>query len=354
MMAKNKTTPTYSVVIPTYGRSKYLNECFSAVATQIYAPNAVHVIDNNITDSESKYVLDLVKSFDDSFENISFTYTRGIINSGAVARNIGARKCTSDYVGFLDDDVIVDSKYYLKLMQIINDGAEIVGIQGIDRSLVENYEQKKNQKYNKFIKYVENFFENGTIITPRSANLRPSLSVCHPQPDSDFTVESQWISTCAGMFKRDIFDKVSFPDQFIKYSWNEYVYFSYMIYKKNLGKMVYTSKAHYRNIIGDIGRMPQEDLIYMAEVYDLFIFSQLFDRNLRERLIFVKSRIGRFLFQIARAIKRRHNIVLTIRNLIGAYIFCLKYRGKILRGDLSDFTERFYLSNSQNESVKKK
>ena len=44
-----------------------------------------------------------------------------------------------------------------------------------------------------------------------------------------------------------------------------------------LGKMIYTSEPKYRNMPTDDGRLPVKELVYMAEVYDLYVFNSLFN-----------------------------------------------------------------------------
>ena len=71
-----------------------------------------------------------------------------------------------------------------------------------------------------------------------------------------------------------IFKKYNFPDQFITYSNNEYLMFSYQLYKNNEGKMIYTSKAKYKDIQTSSGRISSIELMYQIQTYDLYIFFQ--------------------------------------------------------------------------------
>ena len=94
----------------------------------------------------------------------------------------------------------------------------------------------------------------------------------HPNVKKDFELESEWISTCAGLFKRSLFKKYKFPDQFVTYSNNEYLMFSYNLYKNFEGTMIYTSKAKYRDIQTSKGRINRVQLMYQVQSYDLYIF----------------------------------------------------------------------------------
>ena len=90
--------------------------------------------------------------------------------------------------------------------------------------------------------------EYKVLFNKKNSFVSPSLAVAHPNLKKDFEINTEWISTCAGIFKRSLFDRYKFPEQFITYSNNEYIMFSYNLYKKQEGKMIYTSKAKYRDI----------------------------------------------------------------------------------------------------------
>ena len=76
---------------------------------------------------------------------------------------------------------------------------------------------------------------------------------------NDFEISSQWISTCAGLFKKELFDYYSFPNQFVTYSNNEYLMFSYNLFLQKKGLMLYTNKAKYRDVQTEEGRISQEN-----------------------------------------------------------------------------------------------
>ena len=61
----------------------------------------------------------------------------------------------------------------------------------------------------------EQFFETSFLLYKDKPYVSPSLAVAHPNVLKNFEVSSQWISTCAGVFKKEIFKKYKFPIQFI-------------------------------------------------------------------------------------------------------------------------------------------
>lgn len=333
----------YSVVIPTYGRNEFLTGCLESIERQTVTPKEVFIIDNNNNPDYQESVKDIIRKFPST--KVKFSYHKGLINSGAVARNHGASLVTTDLVAFLDDDVVVDVDYYEKIIEVFKSNNEVVGVQGLDRALIESFD--KNVRKNlmgKILLSLENFFEHTSITKGKRSDLSPSLAVMHPIPDIDFHVESQWISTCAGVFKTSLFNFIEFPKHFVKYSWNEYVFFSYSIYKKKLGTMIYTSNAKYRNIPTDAGRLPLKDLVYMSEVYDFYIFSELFNRNLLDKLIYIKSRIGRILFYILRMVKRKQFDFRLLASALNAFYFTFSNRREIRKGNFECYNQKFPLN----------
>ena len=106
----------YSVVIPTFGRIKFLKDCLQSVDDQLVRPQEVFIIDNNTVLADQKSVEKIVAGFSNS--EVSFHYRKGISNSGAVARNYGATLVSTEIVAFLDDDVILENNYYDEIIKV--------------------------------------------------------------------------------------------------------------------------------------------------------------------------------------------------------------------------------------------
>lgn len=89
----------YSIVIPTIGRSS-LCELLDSIDIQRYQPEAVHVVQD--------------------------TYRRG----PAWARNQGWRECRSEWIVFLDDDVVLPDDWSDHLINDLAVPSVIAGVQG--------------------------------------------------------------------------------------------------------------------------------------------------------------------------------------------------------------------------------
>ena len=162
-----------------------------------------------------------------------------------------------DFVAFLDSDVVLDKDYYEILLNYFSVNKKLIAIQGLDRSLL--LDSKTNNRFkliDKLIYLFEDFFETSSLFNRRNGYVSPSLAVAHPNVQTDFEVKSEWISTCAGIFKKYLFNKYEFPNQFITYSNNEYVMFSYNLFKNNEERCFIQVRQNIK-----IFKLPLEELI---------------------------------------------------------------------------------------------
>ena len=247
-----------------------------------------------------------------------------------------------DFVAFLDSDVVLDKDYYEILLGYFSINKKLIAIQGLDRSML--LDSKTNNRFkliDKLIYLFEDFFETSTLLNKRNGYVSPSLAVAHPNVQIDFEVRSEWISTCAGIFKKYLFDKYKFPDQFITYSNNEYVMFSYNLYKNNEGEMIYTSKAKYKDIQTTSGRINRVQLMYQIETYDLYIFINLFEINIRNLFIYFKSRIGHLIYYLMRLIFNKNTSIKFYFHSVFSIFYPLFNIFSIIRNDLSFYEKDF-------------
>lgn len=91
------TTPTASVVIPTYNRARLLEVAIGSVLAQTWSDLEVIVVDDDSQDDTSAIVGGLQ---DRRLKYIKHSSNRG----GSAARNTGIRAAQGHYVAFLDDD----------------------------------------------------------------------------------------------------------------------------------------------------------------------------------------------------------------------------------------------------------
>jgi len=338
----------YSIVIPAFKRSDLLCKCLQAVENQTLKPFEVIIVDNNNETRESKKLSLLVDKFLIK-RNLNIILKNSPKNSGAIARNIGAKSCKGEIVAFLDSDVILDENYYSILLKFFDAHKDLIAIQGIDRALIESQAKLvKESLIKKITYYFEQFFETSLLFNKKNAYVSPSLAVAHPSVEEDFEIQSQWISTCAGLFKRDLFEYYSFPEQFVTYSNNEYLFFSYNLFLKKEGLMIYTNKAKYRDVQTESGRISKIALLYQIQTYDLFIFIRLFNISPKNLFIFIKSRIGHLIYNVSRLILKKNFSLKDYFHAVYSVLYPLINFYSIYKGNLYFYEKKFSLEKNQN------
>lgn len=98
-----------SVIIPVYNCEKYLGECIESLIDQtLQECEFIFVNDGSKDKSE-----EIIKKYADKDERIILINQK---NSGvSVARNVGIKKASGEYIGFVDGDDYIDKYYYEKL-----------------------------------------------------------------------------------------------------------------------------------------------------------------------------------------------------------------------------------------------
>ena len=79
--------------------------------------------------------------------------------------------------------------------------------------------------------------------------------------------------------------------------------------------------------------------MYQIETYDLYIFIRLFDLNLKNILIFLKSRMGHLIYYFGSSILKREKSFKIYYHSIKSIIYPFIKINSIIKGDLSFFYE---------------
>ena len=117
--------------------------------------------------------------------------------------------------------------------------------------------------------------------------------------------------------------------------------FSYQLYKNKEGRMIYTSKAKYRDLQTKSGRIKKIELMYQIEAYDLYIFIRLFNLDLKNIFIFLKSRIGHLIYYFGSSILKKEISLKTYYHSIKSIIYPFININSIIKGDLSFYENDF-------------
>lgn len=104
-----------SIVICTYNRSDYLSLCLNSLTPQLSDNNNVEIIvvDNNSSDNTKKIVQKIQKEV--PFLTYIFEPKQGL----SYARNRGGEAARGTYIGYVDDDAIVEENFIKRALNTI-------------------------------------------------------------------------------------------------------------------------------------------------------------------------------------------------------------------------------------------
>ncbi len=104
----NKNNPSFSVIIPTYSRTKQLARCLYAVSNLNYSPGAYEVI--VVDDGSTLPVGPILEPY---YQKLDLTLLSQSNAGPASARNNGAAHAKGKYLAFTDDDCTPDPNWLL-------------------------------------------------------------------------------------------------------------------------------------------------------------------------------------------------------------------------------------------------
>ena len=112
------------IVIPCYNVEHIIDECIKSLIAQRYPKNRYHCyFVNDASIDKTSQILELYKNV----KNITIIHHRN--NKGlAATRNTGILNCDSEFIAFLDGDMVVDSNWIESFLPYFNDN--IIGVMG--------------------------------------------------------------------------------------------------------------------------------------------------------------------------------------------------------------------------------
>ena len=102
-----------SVIVSVYNTEKYVKKCIDSILNQTYENIELVLVEDKSTDKS----LDVLKEYKNNSKVILIENKE---NKGlSYSRNIGLKKSTGKYIGYIDSDDYIESDYYEKLMNAI-------------------------------------------------------------------------------------------------------------------------------------------------------------------------------------------------------------------------------------------
>jgi len=104
----------YSVIVPVYNSSKYINKCIDSLVNQTFKDIELIFVNDGSTDNSR----DIIMEYSKKYKNIKLF---NITNHGqAYARNYGFSKAKGKYISFIDSDDYVDVDLYKDIDVFMN------------------------------------------------------------------------------------------------------------------------------------------------------------------------------------------------------------------------------------------
>ena len=133
-------------------------------------PKEIIIVDNNQDQNDSIKLRQILSNFETKV-SFKIMILKSSKNSSSIARNIGAMKCNTDLVAFLDSDIVLFKDYYEKILNYFKLYDDLIAIQGLDINLIfndKNFEKLSLFKrhyiiLNRFLKLLLYLIEKKTI-----------------------------------------------------------------------------------------------------------------------------------------------------------------------------------------------
>ena len=327
-----------STIIPTYKRNKDLIECLDSIITQTLLPNEVIVIDNE----KSVATDELINQQKNNFEKhgIKLQYIpNSIENSLTVARNLAVKHAKGDFISFLDDDVVLFPDYYEEIIKVFKLYPDALAVSG--NAVIE---LGKNEKIAINILNVLSKIFNQSYYEKDAFRVLPSFAVTTVAPwcKDKIITNCQW-SSGASTFRKEIFKEIGFDENLKKYAYNEDIDFGYSIFRRHPESLFFNLEAKYIHKISSSGRSLKKEIIYMEDVYCLYLFFKHIKQTYKNKINYIWGRMGKvifkmlFLFYFGKKFNYRRIRIIDIINSIKANFYCIKHLKEIKNGDLDFF-----------------
>ena len=202
-------------VVATKDRPKDIRQLLVNIAEQSYKPDQIIIVDASS---------DPVSSVVDEFPQLNLTYILHQRPSASAQRNAGIAAIAGDIdlVGFLDDDVILETGALDAIMQFWAAAPDDLGGCAFNlRNFVPTGGEKLKHSYlsNKLGLYSN---EKGIVMPTGWQTMTGTLTE---------TTFVQWLPIGASIWRKAIFDKFRFEEYFDEYSYLEDLDFSFSVSK---------------------------------------------------------------------------------------------------------------------------
>ncbi len=150
-------TPEISIILPTYNRAHYLNDCINSVINQTFKDWELLIVDDGSQDQ----TFEIINPFLEQWENIRYLKHKN--RKQALSRNAGIQASFGKYITFLDSDDQYHPNHLELRWEYMNDHPEVDFIMG-------GYDTKEDR-------FVADYYQPGKLINVLDCAIAPTFFV---------------------------------------------------------------------------------------------------------------------------------------------------------------------------------
>lgn len=197
----------FTVVVPTKNRPQDISNFLNSVQAQTTMPRKVVIVDQSDIESNMDFVAE--------YPNLNIEYLYNPNLSGlCAAKNYGIKYMEGEFCFFFDDDIILDSDFFEKIIKHFEKNPDYYGICG----------RQKNSKSSRLKVAAFEFFHRGPFHDIRKK--------CNSGYMKDPLVRTNVLPGGITAYRREILEQYSFDETLIKYCLGEDMDFSYRVSQK--------------------------------------------------------------------------------------------------------------------------
>ena len=152
-------------------------------------------------------------------------------------------------------------------------------------------------------------------------------------------INCEWMIGANSSYLREVFEEMGgFDERLLRRSTGEDGDLSYRVFKKYPGRLFQTPNARLIHNLSISGRLPNETVSLMEEIYHKYLFYKDIDQTPINKFIWLCNKIGRLL-RMAKGffLNPSRGSFLMLKYRVKGYLECIYHSKKIKIGDLDFF-----------------
>lgn len=196
-----------AIVIPTRDRTAALRRTLESLAEQSSQPADLRIVDAS-TDGGTRSLCE------ESIPKLrsAVSWCRAELAGAASQRNQGVRAASRSTVGFMDDDVLLETECFARLWRALNSDDHMGGVS----AMITNQRYQSPGPISRFVfRVIDSRADSsyaGRVLGP-AVNLLPE-----DREDLPEVVPVEWLNTTCTLYRREALPDPPFPDHFKGYS----------------------------------------------------------------------------------------------------------------------------------------